>query len=110
VVWEDVHHRLPHRPDVSLYTIPEGKHGAPDRTHPVLLSYIDVVVQGYLNEFGEDGVAEFFRTTDGWDAPIAGDRKAPRYARHQVLSRRERALVDRWLDELAAVVEDPEEP
>ena len=26
----------------------------------VLLSYIDVVVQGYLREFGEDGVARFF--------------------------------------------------
>jgi len=102
---QDVAHPLPHGPDIQLYTIPEGKHGTPDRTHPVLLSYIDTVVQGFLNEFGEDGVARFFATTQGWDAPIAFDRHAPRYSRHQTLSRREIALVDRHLDDLAAVVE-----
>jgi hypothetical protein len=96
----DVAHALDWRPEVSLYTIPEGRHGAPDRTHPVLLSYVDVVVQGYLREFGADGVARFFATTDGWDAPVADDRADPIYLRHQVLSRSERALVDRWLDDL----------
>lgn len=106
VLAEDVDHALPHLPEVSLYHIPDGKHGVPGRAHPVLLSYIDVVVQGFLNEFGEDGVAHFFRTTSGWDAPIARDRHDPRYARHQTLSRKERALVDRWLDDVSAVVMD----
>ena len=96
----DVAHALDWRPEVSLYAIPEGRHGAPDRAHPVLLSYVDVVVQGYLNEFGEDGVARFFATTDGWDAPVADDRRDPIYLRHQTLARAERALVDRWLDDL----------
>jgi hypothetical protein len=66
------------------------------------LSYIDVVVQGYLREFGEEGVARFFATTDGWDAPVADDRADPIYLRHQTLTRAERALVDRWLDDLGA--------
>lgn len=109
VVAVDVEHGLPHPVEVSLYHIPEGKHGKPDRAHPVLLSYIDVVVQGYLNEFGEDGVARFFATTRGWDAPVADDRADPIYVRHQVLSRAERALVDRWLAASSAVVYDLEE-
>ncbi|MEL6800194.1 MAG: gamma-glutamylcyclotransferase family protein [Pseudomonadota bacterium] len=104
----EVAHPLPHSPDVHLYTIPDGKHGAPDRTHPVLLSYVDTVVQGFLNEFGEDGVARFFATTDGWDAPIADDRKTPRYTRHQTLTRAERALVDQHLEGLSAVVQQLE--
>ncbi len=98
-----VAHALDWRPEVSLYTIPEGKHGAPDRAHPVLLSYIDVVVQGYLDEFGEDGVRRFFETTAGWEAPVADDRADPIYSRHQTLTERERRLVDRWLDEMRVV-------
>lgn len=105
VTAEDVTHPLPRALDVQLYTIPDGKHGAPDRTHPVLLSYIDTVVQGYLNAFGTDGVARFFDTTDGWDAPIADDRRAPRYTRHQTLTRAERALVDQHLASLSAQVQ-----
>ena len=96
----DVAHALDWRPDVNLYTIPPDKHRAPDRAHPVLLSYIDVVVQGYLDEFGEDGVRRFFETTAGWDAPVADDRADPIYSRHQALAARERKLVDRWLDNL----------
>lgn len=97
-------HPLGHAPEVHIYTIPEGKHGRPNLRHPVLLSYVDTVVQGYLNEFGAEGVARFFATTEGWEAPIAHDRKAPRYGRHQTLSRAERALVDRHLDDVGARV------
>ena len=96
-----VHHPLPHDPEVQVYTIPHGKHAAPDAAHPVLLSYVDTVVQGFLNEFGEDGVARFFATTLGWDAPVADDRQAPIYTRAQALPPSERALVDRHLDALA---------
>jgi hypothetical protein len=60
VMTVEVVRALDWRPEVSIYTIPDGRHGAPDRTHPVLLSYVDVVVQGYLREFGEEGVARFF--------------------------------------------------
>ncbi len=68
----------------------------------LLLSYIDVVVQGYLREFGEAGVQRFFESTRGWQAPLIDDRAAPRYPRAQDLSRAERALVDHWLRRIGA--------
>lgn len=85
---------LPEGP--SIYHIPSNLHPAPDAPLPILLSYLDVVVQGYLAEFGEDGVERFFCTTDGWDAPIHDDRAAPVYPRAQRLTMAEVALVDRW--------------
>ena len=96
-VAHQVRHPLPHRPEIAVYTIPEGHHGAPSTAHPILLSYIDVVVQGYLREFGEAGVARFFTTTHGWDAPILDDRADPRYPRAQTLGAEETAVVDEWL-------------
>jgi hypothetical protein len=78
----------------EIYAVP-GSHAAPPGTlHPILLSYLDVVVQGYLREFGEGGAERFFETTRGWDAPVADDRALPRYPRAQQLSARERGLVD----------------
>ena len=94
-----VTHPLPHTPEISVYAIPDGKHGHPTEAGPVLLSYIDVVVQGYLREFGEAGAIHFFSTTDGWDAPVIADRKDPRYPRHQRLTPSERDLVDHHLSE-----------
>ncbi len=64
---------------------------------PILLSYLDVVVQGYLREFGPQGVARFFASTHGWDAPILNDRDNPRYPRRQILTDQETALVDACL-------------
>lgn len=102
---QDLHgHALPFAPDVAIYAIAPDKHGAPSMAHPVLLSYLDVVVQGYLAEFGPQGVARFFQTTDGWDAPILDDRAHPHYPRHQALSAPETALVDDWLTRLGAAV------
>ena len=100
----DVEHPLPAAPEVSLYAIAVGRHAAPTHAAPVLMSYLDTVVQGFLDEFGEAGVARFFATTDGWDAPILDDRAAPRYARAARLSRAERALVDGHLAALGAAV------
>jgi len=96
-VTEAADHTVTRAIHVQVYAIPHGKHGVPDETHPVLLSYLDVVVQGYLREFGEAGVQRFFDTTDGWDAPILDDRAAPVYGRHQRLRDEERALVQDWL-------------
>jgi hypothetical protein len=95
-----VAHDLPHRPEIAVYTIPEGHHGAPSVAHPILLSYLDVVVQGYLREFGEAGVARFFESTRGWEGPVLDDRAAPRYPRHQPLDSHERALTDHFLADL----------
>lgn len=70
----------------------------------ILLSYLDVVVQGYRQQFGTDGVAAFFDTTDGWDIPILNDREAPGYPRSQILSNAETALVDQHLARIAAQI------
>ena len=93
----DIAHPLPHAPEVALYVSPPGKHAAPAGPHPILLSYLDVVVQGFVREFGAAGAAHFFDTTDGWDAPVLDDRAAPRYPRHQALSTAERRVVDAHL-------------
>lgn len=82
------------RTHTAIYSIPAEHHTNGPEQPPILLSYLDVVVQGYAREFGVDGVARFFASTHGWDTPILNDRAAPRYPRHQRLSREDRALVD----------------
>ncbi|MEL6586824.1 MAG: gamma-glutamylcyclotransferase family protein [Pseudomonadota bacterium] len=94
--------RLPEGPEI--YHIPEGHHGYPTERHPILLSYLDVVVQGYHRMFGAEGVARFFATTDGWGGPILDDRAAPRYPRHRSLTKQERGLVDRFLEDVGAPI------
>ena len=82
---------------VAIYSIPQATCYLPDTEHPILLSYLDVVLQGYLHVFGPQGVVHFMDTTDGWDTPILNDRDAPRYPRAQQLSQAETALVDEHL-------------
>ena len=88
------------------YAVPEENQIAgPSR--PICLSYIDVVVQGYLQVFGRDGGDHFFATTSGWDVPIVNDRAAPAYPRHQRLTTDETAYVDAKLAALSAQVQQP---
>ena len=97
-------HKVSAATDVRLYHAPEDLHLPHSGHHPILLSYLDVVVQGYLRLGDEGAVNDFFRTTDGWDAPILNDRAAPRYPRHQRLSPSEQALVDDQLARIGAVI------
>lgn len=97
-------HALAGDPEISLYTVPLASQTPGSHRHPILLSYLDVVVQGHLQVFGAAGVAEFFASTRGWDAPILNDRPAPRYPRHQRLSRTEQELVDHHLAQLNAEI------
>ena len=99
---------LPEHVDLVVYAIADGAHHDPDEESPVLLSYIDVVVQGYLDVYGENGVENFFDTTAGWDAPVLNDRAAPVYPRHQKLQPTERRLVDDHLDRVGARILSPE--
>ena len=88
----------------QVYAVPAETVVVQDRPAPILMSYLDVVVQGYLREFGQAGAEGFFATTDGWEIPVLDDRALPRYPRHQVLSGAERALVDRLLADVGARV------
>jgi hypothetical protein len=85
---------------VVLYAIDPNRHRPPQQGNPILLSYLDVVIQGYCAVYGIDGARKFFATTAGWQAPILDDRHAPRYARSQDLTAAETALVDDQLAQL----------
>ncbi|MFK7752383.1 MAG: gamma-glutamylcyclotransferase family protein [Sedimentitalea sp.] len=92
----------------ALYVVPGASQVVCDPPASILLSYLDVVVQGYLKAFGADGAAQFFATTSGWDRPVLDDRAAPIYPRHQPLGPEETACVDRHLAQLSAVIKQRE--
>lgn len=54
--------------------------------YPLLQSYVDCVLAGFLAIYGWDGVDRFFASTAGWSAPILPDRLCPLYPRAVVLS------------------------
>ncbi|WP_300037027.1 gamma-glutamylcyclotransferase family protein [uncultured Roseobacter sp.] len=100
---ENIHHAHPADPEIAVYAVPR-ENILPGNNHMILLSYLDVVVQGFDEVYGEDGVTRFFETTDGWDTPVINDRASPVYPRAQLLTPRQTALVDHHLDRLAAQV------
>ncbi len=87
----------PEATQIAVYqvTTPAGP-----EVRPILLSYLDVVVQGYLRTFGEAGLAAFFETTDGWRTGLLDDRADPLYPRAQRLTPAETAQVDAALARL----------
>lgn len=89
-----VHHNNAQAQNVSVYAIADKDQEEGSEHTPILLSYLDVVVQGYYRVFGEEGVWEFVETTTGWDTPILNDRAAPKYPRAQTLSDVELRLCD----------------
>ncbi|MEP2717216.1 gamma-glutamylcyclotransferase family protein [Pseudophaeobacter sp.] len=99
-----ISHALANEPEISLYAVPQAQQDQGSQHHPILLSYLDVVVQGHLQIFGESGVRDFFATTKSWEAPILNDRAAPRYPRHQQLSSAETQMVDEFLADLNAQI------
>jgi hypothetical protein len=100
----DVTHLVSPAPGmVQVYAVPEHRSAPPTVRLPIVLSYVDVVVQGYLREFGPEGARAFFATTDGWDGPLRDDRDAPLYPRHQRLDPAETAFVDAQLAALGVV-------
>jgi len=70
----------------------------------ILLSYLDVVTQGFLREFGPAGVNNFYTTTANWHIPVRDDRANPSYPRAQKLSAAETALVDDNLARLGVAI------
>jgi hypothetical protein len=68
----------------------------PHREPPVILqSYLDAVMQGFLNMHGEAGLRRFLAETHGFaEVPIRPDRETPAYPRAVTLSEAERLLFD----------------
>lgn len=63
----------------------------------LLQSYLDAVMQGFNNEYGEAGVAHFIDTTKGFERNINLDRNAPLYPRDVKLLTNEANLFDKEL-------------
>jgi Gamma-glutamyl cyclotransferase, AIG2-like len=112
---EWAYHRLPvaeishdHPPlsDIQIYRTRAEHDADPSADHPILLSYVDVVVQGYLREFGQAGADRFFATTHGWNVAVLDDRATPIYPRHQSLTVEEMGFVDQRLAGRARVFSD----
>ncbi len=83
----------------SVYVVSKPAKSIKEKNSPILLTYLDVVLQGFLQIYGERGPKEFFATTDSWDRPVLDDRKDPRYPRHQRLRKDETAMVNDLLKE-----------
>ena len=105
---EHVTHDLPTQAEIAVYAV-HADNMVQSNTHVILLSYLDVVVQGFHEVYGEDGVAHFFDTTDGWHTPILDDRADPIYPRHQQLTPIQTRLVDDHLCRLSAQVQQRHE-
>ncbi|MEN8659955.1 gamma-glutamylcyclotransferase family protein [Marivita sp.] len=103
-VTDAVQHAASDVRDISIYAIPPENTAPPDKNHPILLSYVDAVLQGYLREFGETGAEQFCASTGGWDTPVRNDRTDPVYPRAQRLTTTERTFVDDMLLTLRAKV------
>jgi cation transport protein ChaC len=79
---EDVGEPIPEQTRaVFAYTSNPSAHRPGSTTFPIWLSYVEVVLYGYLQVFGAGGVDEFIRTTRGWSAPVVDDRDKPLYPR-----------------------------
>lgn len=90
---------------VLVYEVRHGHIAPPDTAHPILLSYVDVVVEGYLDHFGAPGLERFVASTAGWEAPVLDDRAAPVYGRHTAPGRPVLEAVDSVLGALASRIE-----
>lgn len=83
----------------SVYIVSKTAESKVEANSPILLTYLDVVLQGFLQIYGEQGPKDFFATTDSWDRPVLDDRSDPGYPRHQVLSKDETAMVNDLLED-----------
>ncbi|WP_339765893.1 gamma-glutamylcyclotransferase [uncultured Hoeflea sp.] len=70
------------------------EHPAAEGPAPILRSYLDAVMQGFLREFGPDGLHRFVAETDAFHTPIHEDRAEPLYPRAVSLSPAEVELFD----------------
>ncbi|WP_425071598.1 gamma-glutamylcyclotransferase family protein [Sagittula sp. S175] len=93
---EQIDHDSPAR-SIALYAVAPERHTDPGPDNPILLSYLDTVITGFLALHGPQGAMEFFASTSGWQAPILNDRVAPRYPRTTPLSEQVREMVDEGL-------------
>ncbi|WP_350333716.1 gamma-glutamylcyclotransferase family protein [Coralliovum pocilloporae] len=91
-------------PDIPLYvySAKDAFRGYGDEDCPVIRSYVDAVLQGYMTLFGQSGLERFMTETFGWHVPILDDRNAPRYPRAVTVTEEEQKLFDRLIQKATA--------
>ena len=93
---EMVEHTSSNADVISFYRIPDQNLASVEKC-PILLSYLDVVLMGFLQRFGQQGFSDFLETTDGWDCGVFNDRYNPRYPRAQEYEKNFYSVVDNAL-------------
>jgi len=83
---------------IYVYRSTVEKYGWANDVYPVAQSYVDVVITGYQDLFGDDGVSRFMDTTRGWNGPILSDRDLPAYVRALMFDRDKLQQIDTVLD------------
>lgn len=88
------------KPECTVYVYEaQSNEASHDPEHPILQSYLDAVLQGFLREFGRQGVQDFLASTDGFDRTVHSDRHDPVYPRAVTLAEDERQFFDTLLAE-----------
>ena len=82
-------------PSASVYVAKSILDFSQNNECNILRSYLDAVMQGYLNKFGHEGVERFVNSTDNFEVGIREDRKNPRYPRAVTTTIKEQNLFDR---------------
>ena len=87
----------------KIYTYTTGAVDlSPKKSIPILQTYIDCILAGVIDFFGENHLSRFVLSTGGWHTPIINDRDSPLYARAQHISSDKLSLIDqtvRWARE-----------
>ncbi len=83
--------------DVQLYQHAYGEFASSDK--PILRSYLETVLYGYYQIFGESGVHDFVESTLYWTR-ILDDRESPVYPRYIPAQGAANSLVQATIDQL----------
>jgi len=75
-----------------LYVADEHPADEQNSNTKILRSYLDVVMQGYHEHFGVEGVKRFYATTQNFELEILEDRDQPLYPRATALTDEEKSI------------------
>ena len=84
--------------EIMVYRSQEHNRGLADAENPVLQSYVDCVMAGYLHRFGEEGVNALVSSTRGWECSLFNDRTEPFYPRWVEVSSADQQYFDDSID------------
>lgn len=84
--------------DIQMYVLQGGNYAEPSK--PILWSYLETVLYGYYQWFGEEGVEAFINSTGAW-TNILDDRLKPIYPRYVPAQGRAEGIVISAIDNLS---------